>query len=151
MSTEMLLRIQQRSLAGWLIGSGTFLIASLIFLLGCQSNPVAIAKTPLQSAYAVYGGFVIVEEQAAQLKKSGALASQPVILDEIIAADRLAKPSADALLQATLDALAAQHALSAGNGSPEKMQIATDNLTHWVTQAQIDILALTSAVQGAKP
>jgi len=74
-----------------------------ILAVGCSSTPVALAQTPLQRAYALYGEFVVAEEAAADLRQRGLLYGAP--LKGVQQADALAKPLADALLQATRDYL----------------------------------------------
>lgn len=130
------------------------IVLALVFglaavLFGCAGNPLSAAHTPEQRAYALYGEFVIFEEQAVALRSSGELT--PPLLVAIQKADMIAKPTADALLQATQDVIAAQRQLDSGSGSPEKLKIATDNLTRWVTQGQTDITNLASAVKGKAP
>ncbi len=118
-------------------------------LFGCQNNPITVAKTPLQRAYAAYGEFVILEEQAAHLTQDPTTPRQ--IKNIIATADSRAKPSADALLSAVLDYESASKSLSTGTGTPEKLAITESNLEHWLTQANTDITVLVSAVKGAAP
>lgn len=68
--------------------------------VGCSTNPVSIAQTTPQKAYALYGEFVIFEEQAAALKQSGVLAGDPLVL--VQRADNIAKPTADHLLRSVI-------------------------------------------------
>lgn len=132
---------------GWGVPALTMLAVLInVVSLGCQSNPVTIAKTPLQKAYAVYGEFVIAEESAQALVY--AKTTPPSVVASIKRADALAKPSADALLHATLDVTAATREINTGTGSQDKLHIVQANLTQWLTHAQTDIGALTAAVQG---
>lgn len=113
--------------------------------IGCASNPVAAAQDSEQRAYALYGTFVIVEEQAAKLISSPQVPNQ--IVSAIKLADSRAKPSADALVQAVRDYDDASHQLKAGSGSADKVNIASANLLKWVSQAQTDVSALVAAVK----
>lgn len=113
---------------------------------GCSSSPVASAQTVEQKAYAVYGTFVITEEQAAQLVQQP---STPASLRQsIAAADALAKPSADALEKAFLDYESAAAALKAGTTTADQVAIAQTNLVTWVNTADSDVQNLVSAVKG---
>lgn len=140
---------RQRHLWGWGWGLPALFLLSFIIAwacLGCQSNPVSIAKTPLQRAYAVYGEFVIAEEEGAALKRSG---SVPVALNQAIArADAVAKPAADALLRATLEYNAAVRALAVGNSTPEKLKITQANLEHWIKETRATVYALVAVIKG---
>lgn len=136
-------------LTGRIVGSVLLVMLPLLVLaicFGCQSNPVTVAKTPLQKAYAVYGEFVIAEETAQALIYTKT--TPPSIVVGIKRADALAKPSADALLKATLDVLDATREINAGTGSQDKLNIVQTNLAQWLAKAQTDITALTTAVQG---
>jgi hypothetical protein len=68
--------------------------------VGCANNPVSLAQTAPQKAYALYGEFVIFEEQAAALKQSGALSGDTLV--QVQRADNIAKPTADHLLKTVL-------------------------------------------------
>jgi hypothetical protein len=138
-----------RYVFGWGWGLPALLVVSLSvtwMALGCQSNPLTSAHTPLQKAYALYGEFVIVEEQAAQLKSTP---NTPVALKRALQlADARAQPSANALLQATLDYTAASRELAQGTGTPEKLQITQTHLNQWIAQTETDITVLLHAVEG---
>lgn len=130
--------------AGFL--SIALVISVLCFtLLACQNLPFSAAKTPLQRAYAVYGTFVVAEEQAATLKQSSTL--PPAVIHALAQADRIAKPSADALLNAVLDVTQATQQLKAGSGTPEKLAIAQAQLNTWIPKAEADVTSLVKAVE----
>ena len=79
-----------------------YLLVIMIGLQACAaSNPISKAETTEQRAFATYGTFVIIEEQAAKLVSSGELTRSAVIA--IGRADERAKPVADTLLDATLE------------------------------------------------
>lgn len=129
----------------FVIALAAVLYGAYALLPGCVANPVSGAEDSEQRAYAIYGTFVIVEEQAAKLVASPQIPN-PVV-SAIKIADSRAKPSADALVQAVRDYDDASHALKAGTGSADKLTIATANLQKWVTQAQTDVSALVTAVK----
>jgi hypothetical protein len=135
--------------AGWLWNVPLLLVLALVVTwvcVGCQSNPVSITKTPLQQAYAVYGEFVIVEEQAAALKKSGT--EPPAVLTAITYADTFTKPAADALLNATLEVSAALRAVQTGQGTPDALATAQTKLTTQLAFTQHQVTAFSAIVQG---
>lgn len=137
---------------GWLplILWTALIIAITCAISGCAlTSPITAATTPDNKAYALYGEFVIFEEQAAALKQSGTL---PVSAARTLTtADARAKPTADALAQAVRDYLSANAALKAGSGTAAQVQIAATQLTHWTQQADTDLGALITAVKGAHP
>lgn len=129
-----------------IISAATFAYG-LANLPGCASNPVTAAQDSEQRAYAIYGTFVIVEEQAAKLVGSSQVPN-PVVT-AIKLADARAKPSADALVQAVRDydaaVLAVKHGTVSANASV--LSVASANLNQQVSQAQTDVAALVNAVK----
>lgn len=130
---------------GLLLAVGTIGVASLP---GCSANPVAVAETPAQKGYALYGSFVIFEEQAVKV------ASDPMLPDNIrqaiIRADEAAKPAADKLQEALAQFESIRLELAAGTSTEEQLAIAAANLNRWVTEAAPLINSLIAAVAGAK-
>lgn len=112
---------------------------------GCSVNPVTAAQDTEQRAYAIYGTFVIVEEQGANIISSAKVPT--AVVSAIKAADARAKPSADALLQAVRDYDAARHDLKTGTNTQADFEVAAAHLQQWVIQAQTDVSALVSAVK----
>jgi hypothetical protein len=115
-------------------------------LPGCANNPVTAAKTSAQRAYALYGLFVIVEEQGAQTVLDPNV--PPEIKRAIRTADAKAKPTADTLQVMLQQYQAAQAAVASGSGSADQLAIANANLSQWITQAETDINALVTAVHN---
>jgi hypothetical protein len=128
----------------------TLLVVAATALAACGSlNPLSKAQTLEQKAYALYGQFTIVEEQAASLVQE---ASVPASAKKAIAqADAVAKPVADKLLAATLAVDRARDDLAAGRTTEEKLLIATANLQRWYDEVLPLIRDLAAAVKGAKP
>jgi hypothetical protein len=117
---------------------------------GCANTPLSAAQDTAQRAYALYGSFVIIEEQGAQIVRNPSV--DAAVKSGIRVADARAKPSADALAGAVRDYLAAQAAVTAGGtGATALLSTATANLQRWVTQADTDITALITAVTGNTP
>lgn len=123
----------------------TLLAIAAFGLPGCASNPVTAAQDSEQRAYAIYGTFVIVEEQGANV--IGSATVPDAIKHAIKIADAKAKPSADALLQAVRDFDNASHDFKQGTNTASDLQIATTHLQQWVIQAQADVSALVTAVK----
>lgn len=131
-----------------LIGvSAWSVIVSAVVFSACTSNPLATAKDTEQRAYALYGEFVIFEQQAATIRAQ----VTPRQYVPIQKADAATKPTIDALLKAVLDYDSAAHAIKIAHGDNAALVTATANLQKSVTQARHDIIALTTAVKGATP
>lgn len=117
-------------------------------LSACGSlSPLSHAQTVEQKAYAVYGEFVVIEEQAAAVVQS---AEVPVNVRKAVAdADTVAKPIADALLNAAATVKKVQAEIAVGQSTEEKLVIATANLQKWVDELGPALQNLVSAVRGA--
>lgn len=128
-----------------LLGAAQLLLIGLL-IQGCTTSPLTAGKTLDQKAYALYGTFVVFEEQAASLIK---LSTTPDSVKEAIRkADRTAKPVADELSRAVRQYLIIQRELSAGTTTNDKLVIATANLEKWVRDATPLIESLVKAVGG---
>ena len=128
----------------------TFYLLAIIFALqACAgSNPIAKAETTEQRAFATYGTFVIIEEQAAKLVSSGQISDSAV--RAIARADSQVKPVADSLLDATLEFTVIRAEFEAGGTGEEQFVRAMNELNSWVERARPLIANLISAVQGAE-
>lgn len=126
-----------------------FLVVAAAALTACGSlNPLARAQTVEQKAYATYGQFLIVEEQAAALVQEE---SVPASAKQAIArADAVAKPVADKLLAAVLAVDQVRDDIAAGKSTEEKLLIATANLQKWHDEVLPLVHDLASAVKGAR-
>jgi hypothetical protein len=124
--------------------------AAMILAVGlisaCQSNPLSAAQSPDQKAYALYGTFVVFEEQAAVLVRSPSTPAE--VKSAIRKADAVAKPVVDNLLGAARQYVSIQMQLKSGATSADRLQIATANLQKWVADATPLINSLVSAVGG---
>ena len=128
----------------------TFYLLAIIFALqACAgSNPIAAAETTEQRAFATYGTFVIIEEQAAKLVSSGQISDSAV--RAIARADAQVKSVADSLLDATLEFAVIRAEFEAGGTGEEQFVRAMNELNSWVERARPLIANLISAVQGAE-
>lgn len=125
-----------------------YLLVILFALQACAgANPISKAETTEQRAFATYGTFVIIEEQAAKLVSSGSIPNSAV--RAIGRADAQAKPVADSLLDATLEFTVIRVEFEAGGSGEEKFVRAMNELNGWVERARPLIANLISAVQGA--
>jgi hypothetical protein len=126
-----------------------FLLLLMVGLQGCgAANPVARAETVEQKAYATYGTFVIIEEQAAKLVSSGQIPDRAV--RAIASADARAKPVADSLLDALMEFEQIRDEFEAGGTGEARYVAAVDNLNDWIARAGPLINNLVSAVKGAQ-
>lgn len=122
-------------------------ILDLLDMSGCaSSNPLGAAADTNQKAYALYGTFVVFEEQGARLIQDPNVSAS--IKGAIRAADERAKPSADALAAALQQYESAATALKRGTSTADKVSLATAQVQTWIRQAQGDIAALVSAVSS---
>jgi len=121
-------------------------------LASCVTQPAATAQTVDQRAYAVYGTWTLVEEQAAKVIQDPAVPD--AVKSAIRSADARAKPTLDTLvhvLQQYQSAAATLHSAGSTPNNTEVLGVATENLSHWITEAQSDITDLTRALKGAAP
>jgi hypothetical protein len=121
-------------------------LAATLVLVGCKSlsAPVEAAQTPEQTAYALYGTFVVFEELAASIVTDPATPAS--VKDVIKQADAVAKPAADGMIDAARQVIKIQTQLAAGTTPDEKLEIASTNLYGWTLEAKPKILALQCAV-----
>lgn len=135
---------------GWIsILSAVSFVAVIasVTLMGCVASPFKAAVNNEQRAYALYGEFVIAEQQAAKLRAQ----ISPTEFVTVQKADAAAKPIADSLLQAVedFDQISAQ--VKAGTSTQDKLAIASADLQSWVAKAQTDITQLVNALKDARP
>lgn len=121
------------------------LVAALLLASGCALNPFSSAKTLEQKSYALYGSFVIFEEQAAELIQSPSVPNS--VKAKIKAADAVAKPAADQLKVAADSLIAAKRELDAGATTKDKVKIAAANLSTWYYDAAPKIKCLINVVE----
>lgn len=115
----------------------------------CASNPVAEAQTLEQKAYALYGTFVILEEQADQVVKQSTTPEN--VRAAIANADAKAKPTADALMQSFLNYSHIEQQFKNGTYSQAELDLATQNLSKSVDKMGVDVQTLNNAVKQGEP
>jgi hypothetical protein len=121
-------------------------ITTIAAVAACAANPIKTAQGSSQEAFAVYGEFVIYEELGA------ALMSEPSVPDSvkqrIKEADAKAKPIVDSLRKAAAEYAAAQTLLASGPDANAKLDVASQNLATWYTQARDAVIALIAATRS---
>lgn len=110
-------------------------------------NPVAVAETPEQKAYAAYGMFVVFQETAADLVDDPAL-SDGVKL-RIIEAEAQAHVVANGTLDAINEFLRVKAEFDAGESTEARVQIAANNLNDWITRLVPLVNELIRNIKGA--
>lgn len=123
-----------------------FALLALPLLTGCGSNPQKSVQELDTRAYALYGTFVVFEEQAALIIKQPATPANVKAM--IRSSDAAAKPVADALLVSVKEYLRIKEELDAGTTTNDKLVIATANLEKWVLAATPVIQQLVMSVRS---
>jgi hypothetical protein len=98
-----------------------------------------------RKSYALYGSFVIFEEQGAKLIQSPEVPNSVKL--KIQEADKVAKPAADGLKSAADSVITAKRQLAAGTTDKEKVRIAVANLSSWYYDVKPKIECLIRAVE----
>lgn len=125
------------------------LMAATFALSACGTlNPLSHAQTIQQKAYAQYGVFVVIEEQAAALVQEPGVSASA--LQAIGRADAVVKPVADKLLAAILAVDQIREEVAAGKTTEDKLVIATVNLQKWYDEVVPLLSDLVAAVKGAR-
>lgn len=120
-----------------------------LMLPGCgTTTAVKQAETPEQKAYALYGTYVIFQEKAAELVQDSTTPDN--VKQSLRDADRMAYPVAESLVEAVLEVEAIRQQISSGMTSEEKLTLALQNLSTIYFSAAPKLLAVVSAVKGAK-
>lgn len=127
-----------------------FIAFAALALSACASitAPVKTAETVEQKAYALYGTFVVFEEQGAALILD---ARTPLAVSRAIQrADAAVKPVADSTISAALELQRIRTAVLAGNSNTERLTIAATNLENYVARLEPLIANLVAAVAGGR-
>lgn len=126
-----------------------FFATAFLVLTACASlNPMSAAKTNEQRAYALYGTFVVFEEQAAKLVQSPSVS--PSLKQSLRDADARAKPAADGLMAVIDDLIKVQAEVKAGTSSSDRLRIVLSRLDTWYFDTKPKVESLVLAVKGAK-
>lgn len=120
-------------------------LATMAVLIGCQgANPVKAAETVEQKAFALYGLFTVFEEFGADVIETDGVPSD--IKRGIQHADAVAKPIADALLDAALEVQRIRAQVLAEDTNHDRLALVLANLSDWVVRAEPAITRLVAAV-----
>jgi hypothetical protein len=124
------------------------MVVAAALVSACGSlNPIARAQTAEQKAYALYGEFVVLEEQVVAAVQN---AQVPTNFRKALAeADSVAKPIADQLLDAAGAVRRIRAELDQGAKTEEKLLTATLNLQRWYDELVPQLQRLSGLVQGA--
>jgi len=126
-----------------------FLLVIVLALQACgAANAVKRAETVEQKAYAAYGEFVIVSEQAAKLVSSGQLDNRSIIA--IGRAEEAAKEVADPLIELTVEFEAIRKEYLAGGTGEIRFISTMNNLNNWVERLLPLVANLQSVKEGAE-
>ena len=123
------------------------ILATAFTLEGCSTvaGPVRAAETTEQKAFAMYGTFVVFEEQGAKI-----VADSRIDVNArraIQRADLAAKPVADDLLAAALELQEIREEFGA---SESRLESAARNVESWILRMEPLLAALVSSVKGAR-
>lgn len=136
------------------------LLAVASVLAGCPaSNPVKVAQSYEQKSFALYGSYVIYQGKAAELKQDSAVPDK--VKEALSAADRVAYPVSEKLIDAVLDVGHIRDLLDQCPALPEpdpacvptneqRLANALVNLSTIYFTAQPALLGLINAVKEAK-
>ena len=117
------------------------LVVLALAVAGCASNPIAIAETPAQKAYAIERVYNIVLEQALEASRNNA-----TIRVKVQAVEPRTTAIVDALSDAFVDYELARAALdTGGDGAAARLATVASNLERWIMQAEEALLELSAA------
>ena len=120
----------------------------VIFLAACTTTqPVEVAETPEQKAFAAYATYVIYSEQAAQIILDPTFPDEAKLI--IQSANAVASPAVDVLLIAALAVQRARGEVAIGedDAALHKLDVSIKNLNAAFFEAKPKISALRSAVR----
>lgn len=110
-----------------------------------SSIPSAVAQTPEQHAYALYGEFVVAEEVAATVSEHPATPQE--VREKIAEFDAKAKPIADKTLAAAREVMLIRAQIRQGLSTEEKLATAVANLDKWVKDLKPKVEDLVGSIQ----
>lgn len=125
-------------------------LVGLLTLAGCAGTPVGQAKTLEQKVYALYGSFVIIQEQVAELTAEGSGLNRDTQLQLIRTVQR-GQPVIDAMLDTFEEYEKARANLSDDESAADYIETVTASLENWIEQADSLVNSLRSALRGGNP
>lgn len=152
MLAPQVLGYSQRFAAGYStrrasLSFASLLVAAILALIsGCASNPVAVAETPAQKAYAISASYNVILEAAANIVED---TTAPIDLRRAVqAAERRTTPVIESLETAFADYQVARAEFAAGETTADRLDVATRNLESWLSQAETALVEIARAVRG---
>ena len=139
-----------RSHRSFALVSVIWALVGLLTLAGCAGTPVGQAKTLEQKVYALYGSFVIIQEQVAELTAEGSGLNRDTQLQLIRTVQR-GQPVIDAMLDSFEEYEKARANLSDDESAADYIETVTASLENWVEQADSLVNSLRSALRGGNP
>ncbi len=120
----------------------------LLLLGACAGNPLSFAKTTEQRAWALYGTYVVHQEQAAALVQNPAVPED--VKARIRAADKVAHPIAEALFESASAVIETRRLVEAGSLPPEELAAANRKLSEAYVSAAQALVTVINMVKEAK-
>ena len=121
------------------------LLITWLLVAGCQSaNPIAVAETPSQKAYAIERTYNIVLAGALDLVNDPAVSSG--IKSNIRSIEKRSTPIVNELAEAFTAYTVAKAQWDAGLTTQDHLAIVAQNLDNWIKQAESALVELAAAV-----
>ena len=122
-------------------------VITVLAIAGCTTgNPISIAETPSQKAYAIERSYNVLLETAVALASDSAT---PNSLKRALGrAERAATPVIDSLSDAVTDYVVARANFTQGMTTDAKLDVVSRNLDGWITQAERALTSLARAIDG---
>jgi hypothetical protein len=125
--------------------SSMLLIITWLMLTGCAaSNPIAVAETPAQKAYAIERTYNIVLAGALDLVNDPAVSQG--IKSNIRSVEKRTTPIVSELSEAFTAYTVARAKFDAGQTTQDHLATVAQNLANWITQAERALIELAAAV-----
>lgn len=111
-------------------------------MTACANNPLRVAETPLQKAYAIEASYNIVLEQAVNVATS-----QPDLRQRIQQVEARTTPTIDQLGQLMVAYTVERAKVAAGESTEARLTIVAGNLENWITQAERALIDLSAVLE----
>jgi hypothetical protein len=121
------------------------LFITMLVISSCAaSNPIAVAETPGQKAYAIERTYNIVLAGALDLVNDPAVSQG--IKSNIRSVEKRTTPIVSELSEAFTAYTVARAQFDAGQSTQERLAVVARNLDNWITQAERALIELAAAV-----
>lgn len=125
--------------------SSMLLLITWLMLAGCQTaNPIAVAETPAQKAYAIERTYNIVLAGALDLVNDPAVS--PGIKSNIRSIEARTTPIVNQLSEAFTAYTVARALFDAGQSTQDRLAAVALNLSNWIDKGQGALVELAAAV-----